>query len=60
VSKKPTTSSTPRKGRKSEPTQDESFRRWLEQQLHKKYDAVLEEPVPDELLSLLRPEDPQK
>ena len=42
------------KGRKSEPTQDELFRRWLEQQLHKRFDPVLEEPVPDDLLSLLR------
>lgn len=35
--------------------QDRAFQRWVNEQLRKKYDPVLEEEIPEELLSLLRP-----
>jgi hypothetical protein len=58
--RKPPEGPDDRKGRpKAEPSQDELFRRWLEQQLHRRFDPVLEEPVPDDLLDLLRPQGPQ-
>jgi hypothetical protein len=58
VSKKPTEASVRRKGQiQSKTPQDTAFRRWLEEQLHQKYDDILNEPIPDDLLSLLKPED---
>lgn len=34
--------------------QERAFNRWLNDQLRKKYDPVLDETIPDELLALLR------
>jgi hypothetical protein len=57
VSKKPPEASARGKGRpKARTPQDSAFRRWLEGQLHQKYDPVLDEPIPEELLSVLKPE----
>jgi hypothetical protein len=59
--KRPPNEGSERKGRaRTEPSPDELFRRWLEQQLHKRFDPVLEEPVPDDLLALLQRQDSQK
>jgi hypothetical protein len=47
---------------KSDQPSDDAFRSWLERQLHKKYDDILEEPIPDDLLALLgtpKPEQPE-
>lgn len=58
MSKKPTEASARGKGKaKARSPQDTAFRRWLEEQLHHKYDQVLDEPIPDDLLSLLKPDD---
>ena len=56
MSKRPTEESVQRKG-KSKTPQDAAFRRWLEEQLHQKYDPVLDESIPDDLLSVLKPDD---
>ena len=37
----------------SDETMERGFDRWLNRQLHRLYDQVLTEPVPDELLRLL-------
>ena len=37
----------------SDETMERGFDRWLNRQLHRMYDQVLTEPVPDELLRLL-------
>lgn len=58
-SKKPTEKSSQRKG-KSKTPKDAAFRRWLEEQLHQKYDAVLEEPIPDDLLAMLKQDEKTK
>jgi hypothetical protein len=61
VSKKPTEASVQRKGKaKSKTPQDAAFRRWLEEQLHEKYDAVLDESIPDDLLSVLKQDERSK
>lgn len=59
MSKKPVDPPAGGKGKaKPRAPQDAAFRRWLEGQLHDKYDAVLNEPIPDDLLSVLKPETP--
>ena len=35
-------------------SQERAFNRWLNEQLRKKYDPVLDESIPDEILELLR------
>ena len=61
MSKKPTDETVRHKGKaKSKASQDPAFRRWLEEQLHQKYDPVLQEAIPNELLSLLKPDEEPK
>ena len=63
MSKKPTEVSDMSQGKsrgKSKTPQDAAFRRWLEGQLHEKYDPVLEESIPDDLLSVLKQDDRPK
>jgi hypothetical protein len=39
---------------------DSAFDVWLNRGLHELFDDVAKEPIPDELLKLLKPEDPAK
>ncbi len=38
----------------SRSSQERAFNRWLNDQLRKKYDPVLDEAIPEEILALLR------
>lgn len=39
---------------KADKTEQENFQRWVNDQLRKLYDPVLDEPIPDSMLELLR------
>lgn len=39
---------------KADKTEQENFQRWVNDQLRKLYDPVLDEPIPDAMLELLR------
>ncbi len=39
---------------KADKTEQENFQRWVNDQLRKLYDPVLDEPIPESMLELLR------
>jgi hypothetical protein len=59
-SKRDSSGPTPRDSRHtsanppSRTSQERAFNRWLNEQLRKKYDPVLDEAIPEEILELLR------